>query len=185
MRSGLRSTTSWRSVSSGRRRLAAVSVIAAALALAAAAPAATSVRFKGRTKDGGPVSFRLGNGSVSRFQASVSVTCVSAAPARAESEIYLVAPDRSAKLGHNGRFTLKLDRPKQQFQGETGKVIRTLYSVKATVAGNVPGHSAAGTVNVTYSTFWNAYNPATGFSQLTLASGSSGKAKIRWTAAQQ
>ncbi len=33
----------------------------------------------------------------------------------------------------------------------------------------VAGRSASGTVKVAYNTFWSAYNPGTGFYQLTLA----------------
>ena len=156
---------------------------AGALSVAAVAPAATTARYEGKTKAGGPVSFRLSNGSVKRFQASVSVVCVSAAPARTASEVYVVAPDRSAKLGRKHQFTIMVRKPKQQFQDETGKVIQTLYSVKATVEGKVPARSAAGTVKVSYNKYWNAYDPATGSFKLTIAACFGGRTS--WTAKQK
>ncbi len=128
------------------------------------------------------MSFRVGGDTVKRFQASVTVTCISVAPTRSDTEIYVVAPAASAKLSRTDRFTLKLDLPKQQFTDSTGKVIETLYSVKASVEGRVPGHSAQGTVKVSYNKYWTAYDPSSGFYVLTPASCFSGKTKVPWHA---
>ena len=165
-----------------RHTLVPALVLLGALMATALALAAAGTSYKGKTKDGGPVSFGLAGGSVSRFQASVSVSCVSAAPARSEARVYVVAAERPARLATGSRFTVKLNKPKEQFTDQTGKVIATLYSVKATVKGKVAGRSASGTVKVSYNTFWTAYNPATGFYQLTLASCFSGKTEMPWTA---
>jgi hypothetical protein len=163
-------------------RLLASLVLAGVLSATALAPAATNPGYHGKTKDGGPVSFRLTGGAVERFQASVSTSCISAAPARSETSLYVVASAKPVKLDRKSRFTVNLNRPKEQFKDQTGKVIATLYSVKASVQGRVAGHSASGTVKVTYNKFWTAYDPSTGFYQLTLASCFSGHAATPWTA---
>jgi hypothetical protein len=93
--------------------------------------------------------------------------------------------EKPAKLDGKSRFTVKLNKPKEQFKDQTGKVIATLYSVKATVQGRLSGRSASGTVKVTYNKFWTAYNPVTGFYQLTLAACFSGKTATPWAATRQ
>lgn len=147
--------------------------------------AAAAAKYEGRVKGAGPLSFRLGNDTVRRFQASVTVTCISVTPARSETEVYVVAPTSAAKLTRTDRFDLKVDLPKQQFTDSSGKVIETLYSVKASVEGRVPGKSASGTLKVSYNKYWTAYNPSTGFYALTPASCFSGQAKIPWNASRK
>jgi hypothetical protein len=64
-----------------------------ALAIFAVTPlaqAATS-RYAGKVKNGGPVSFQVSGSSLKRLQASVSVSCVSVAPARSGIDIHIVA----------------------------------------------------------------------------------------------
>ena len=170
-----------------RRRLRAVSALTAfsVLAVAALGLAASAAKYQGKTKGGGAVSFQVAGGSVRRFQASVSVSCISAASSRSETSIYVVAPEKPGRLDGRSRFTLTVNKPKEQFKDATGKIIATLYSVKATVQGRAAGRSASGTVKVTYNTYWMAYNPATGFSQLALAACFSGKTAIPWTAKQK
>ena len=168
-----------------RHRIAGALAAAGTLSVAALAPAATTTRYEGKVRNAGPVSFRVSNGSVKRFQASMTVSCISSAPARSATEIYVIAPDASAKLGRNNQFTLKLDKPKQQFRDKSGKIIQTLYAVKATVEGKVPGRSAAGTAKVSYNKYWTAYNPGTGFYVLTIAACFSGKAKTPWAAGRK
>jgi hypothetical protein len=112
-------------------------------------------------RDGrGAVSFRLGSGAVKRVQASVTMTCISAAPTRSDIEIYIVAPSATAKSSRTGRFSFKLALPKQQFTDSDGQVTETLYSVKASVEGRIPGHSSSGTVKVSYNKYWTAYDPS-------------------------
>lgn len=164
-----------------RIRLIFALVALGALSIAALALAATT-KYEGKVKHAGPVSFRVGHGSVKRFQASMNVSCVSAAPPRSDVEVYVVAPGKSAKLGKGGRFAMNVKLPKQQFRDKTGHIIQTLYSVKTSVKGNVRAHSADGTVKVSYNKYWTAYNPGTGYYVLTIASCFSGKAPVRWTA---
>lgn len=167
-----------------RRRRSARTLLIAGIALLAlcASAFAASAKYTGSVTGGGAVSFRLGGDTVKRFQASVTVTCVSVAPARSDTEIYVVAPSASAELSRTDRFALKLDLPKQQFTDSTGEVIETLYAVKASVEGRVPGHSSSGTVKVSYNKYWTAYDPSTGFFVLTPVSCFSGKTKVPWHA---
>ena len=165
-----------------RHRIVGALAAAGTLSVAALATASATTRYEGKVRNAGPVSFRVSSGSVKRFQASMTVSCVSVAPARSAIEIYVIAPDASAKLGRNSQFTFKLNKPKQQFRDKSGKVLQTLYSVKATVEGKVPGRSASGTAKVSYNKFWAAYNPGTGYYVFTSASCFSGKAKTPWTA---
>ena len=72
------------------------------------------------------------------------------APARSDTEVYVVAPSAAARLTHSGRFSLKLDLPKQPLTDERGEVQETLYSVKASVEGKLHGDSANGTLKVSY-----------------------------------
>lgn len=157
-------------------------LVFALVALAAPAAAAAGAKYEGSVTGGGPLSFRLGNDKVKRFQASVTVTCISAAPVRSDIEVYVVAPAATAALTRSGRFSLRLELPKQQLTDESGEVVETLYSVKASVEGKVSGRSAAGTVKVSYNKYWTAYDPSTGFYTLTIASCFSGKARIPWHA---
>lgn len=158
----------------------AAAALAAAALLAGAAPGAAATRFTGKTRNGGAVSFRVSGGAVSRFRATLSITCVSAAPARTASTIYVVAPQGALRLSRGGAFAFSFKRAKEQF-GEPGKgVLQTLYAVRGTGRGSVSGRRASGTVKATYNINWLAYNPATGFSTLTVAACFS--AKTAWTA---
>ena len=62
-----------------RTRVAAAFTAAAALAVTGLAPAATTKRYTGKVRNAGPVTFALSGASVKRFQASMNMSCVSAA----------------------------------------------------------------------------------------------------------
>jgi hypothetical protein len=154
---------------SAARPWAAAALVANAAALAPAGPAgAATTRFTGKTSHGGAVSFRVSGGAVSRFQATLSITCISAAPASSRSTIYVVAPAAPARLSRRGAFSFSFKRAKEQFRVPV-KVRQTLYAVRGTGRGTVSGRRASGTVKATYNVNWLAYNPATGFSTLTIA----------------
>jgi hypothetical protein len=159
-----------------------LALVFALVALVAPA-AAAGAKYEGSVTGGGPLSFRLAGEKVKRFQASVTVTCISVAPARSDIEAYVVAPSAVAPVNRSGRFSLKLELPKQQLTDESGEIVDTLYSVKASVEGKLHGHSASGTVKVSYNKYWTAYDPVTGYYVLTIASCFSGKTKIPWHAA--
>ncbi len=55
------------------------------------------------------------------------------APARAASAVYVVAPDRSAKLGTKHQFTIEVRKPKQQFQ--TPKLLLADSGMAAALVG--------------------------------------------------
>jgi hypothetical protein len=114
---------------------------ATALTLAAIGQAATT-RYQGKVKGAGPVSFRLTGSTVARFQASLSVACVSSSGGK--NETYLLTPQRSAKLDKTGRFTLTYKNPKL-----VGGPF-PLYKIDATVRGKVGKGQASGTLRVSY-----------------------------------
>lgn len=147
----------------------AVAGLATVALLGAAAPAPAATRFSGKTRNGGAVSFRVSGGAVSRFQATLSITCVSAAPARTASMIYVVAPAAPSRVSKRGTFSFSFKRAKEQFRTPKTGILQTLYAVRGTGRGAIAGRRASGTVKVTYSLNWLAYNPATGFSTLTIA----------------
>lgn len=152
--------------------LAALGVLSGA----ALASAATTQRYTGKVKGAGHVSFQLLNGKVQRFQASMTLICVSVAPVRSSTDVYVIAQDGSAKLDHKGQFSFKINLPKQQFKDKNGKIIATFYSVKASVKGKVSGRSASGTAKVTYNK--NALSGGT----IVVVSCTSGKTDITWAA---
>lgn len=166
----------------GAGRPSAAAALAAAALLASAVPAAAATRFAGKTRNGGAVSFRVSGGAVSRFQATLSITCVSAAPARSASTIYVVAPAAPSRVSRRGTFSFSFKRAKEQFRTPKTGILQTLYAVRGTGRGTVAGRRASGTVKVTYNLNWLAYNPATGFSTLTIAACFS--ATNAWTARQ-
>jgi len=143
------------------------------------AAGAATTRYAGKTHDRGAVSFRLSGRVISRYQAAVSVLCISVAPARSTRVTYVVAPRSVARTSPAGSFAFSFKRPKEQFTLPGKGIVQTLYSVTARVQGKVRGRAASGSVKVNYNTFWLAYNPATGFSLLTLASCFG---KTTWTA---
>lgn len=160
------------------RRGTPLLAVAALAALSGAVIAASPTQdYKGKVKGAGPVSFQLRQGKVKRFQASMTVSCVSAvAPGLAKTQTYVIAPAGSARVDRKGGFTLKVDLPKQQFADETGKVIATLYSVKANVKGKLSGRNALGTAKVSYNR-----NQLSG-STIVIVACTSGKTPIKWTA---
>lgn len=159
-----------------RVRRGALGLAVAALVSGAVIAAAATQGYKGKVKGAGPVSFQLRDGKVKRFQASMTVSCVSVAAGLAKTEVYVIAPAGSAKLDRKGKFKLKVDLPKQQFVDEKGNVIATLYSVKADVNGKLSGRKAEGTAKVTYNR-----NQMSG-STFVVVSCTSGKTPIQWTA---
>ena len=148
------------------RRITAILAASATVAAAGFASAATTKRYAGKVKNAGPVTFQVKAGSVRTFRASVSVRCGSSSTGQSES--YLVAPTRTAKLDKHGRFTLRFAKDKQ-----TGGPF-PLYKINATVRGRVSGASSSGTVEVTY------YKNALVSGRLVLMGCGSGK--LNWTA---
>lgn len=152
-----------------------VLTVVVALSVSAIAVAGTQ-SYRGKVKGAGAVSFQLRAGKVGRFRASMTVSCVSATSGFARTEVYVIAPSGSAKLDRNGRFKFKVHLPKQQFVDAKGKVIATLYSVRAEVTGKVTGRNAEGTAKVTYNR-----NRLAGLAIVVVAC-TSGKPPIKWTA---
>ena len=159
------------------RRVAIASLVV--LCAAGIASASGTQRFKGKVHGGGPVTFQLSSGKVKRFQASMTVSCVSLASASGGLEDYVIAPAAPAKVDRHGRFKFKLYLPKQQFADDSGKILATLYSVRAEVKGTVTGRLAKGTAKVSYNR-----NELSG-STIVIVACASGKTPTKWSATRQ
>ena len=94
------------------RRAASVAVAAGLLTLASPAVAAAP-SYKGKVKGGGAITFQVSGGAVRHLNANVTVLCSSVAPARSETSVYVVAPQKPARIARNGTFTAKVDLKKQ------------------------------------------------------------------------
>jgi hypothetical protein len=117
-----------------RRHIRVLAVLVLALALVSAAASATAgARFRGKTKDGFPVTFRTTAKKVVGFKTTVVANCISASSNR--SDVYpvlmLQSPHRLAK----GRFKIT-------FGGKS--------STHITVTGHVKARSASGRISVRY-----------------------------------
>jgi len=130
-----------------RRRLWIAWILAlAALALIPVASAGASGHYKGKTKQKEPVAFRATSSSVVGFTATASVFCMSANKSEIEIRSIAASP-HTGRITAGGKFTLKYVKGGDH----------------VTVSGKVGSSSASGRLEIRYSKWWQAFNPATGY----------------------
>ena len=117
-----------------RNRLAATAVLTLALAIPAVAPAATGGKYKGKTEQNRPVTFKVSKGKVKSFEAGINVFCIGDG-----IKFNAVIPPKAMKLKKGGKFSYK-GRDK-------------LDSSNIEIKGKVRGGKASGTVSMTYSQY--------------------------------
>jgi hypothetical protein len=113
----------------------------AALVLAGAVSAAAGGRYKGKTKQGRPVSFRVTKSSVIGFKLTGNAICISAH--KSEMETYPLVVKKKGKLKAGGKFVISYI-----------KHVHGTTNVK--VSGRVSGNSASGRVILHYDKVWSA-----------------------------
>lgn len=120
-----------------RSRVVAVFLLAA-LVLGSAVSASTGGRYKGKTKQGLSVAFRVSGSSLTGFVLSGSAICISAS--KSATEIYPVKAPKAGKLSAGGGFTISYVK----------------NTTHATITGKVSGSSASGRINLHYTKLWQA-----------------------------
>lgn len=113
----------------------------AALVLVGAVSAAAGGRYKGKTKQGLPVSFRATQSSVIGFKLAGNASCISAH--KSAMETYPLVVKKKGKLKAGGRFVIEYELH-----------VRGTTHVK--VSGRVSGSSASGRVILHYDKVWSA-----------------------------
>ena len=135
-----------------RNRLAATAALTLALAIPAVAPAAIAGKYKGKTEQNRPVTFKVSKGKVKVFEAGINVFCIGDG-----IKFNAVIPPKAMKVKKGGKFAYK-GRDK-------------IDSANIEITGRVKGKKASGKISMTYS----QYDASSGLFQ-----GCSGKAK--WSA---
>ncbi|MGD0166764.1 MAG: hypothetical protein ABSC51_05665 [Gaiellaceae bacterium] len=119
------------------RRLRAVSAfLIAALVLASAVAASGGGLYKGKSKQGLPVSFRVSGTAVKSFSLTGNAICISAS--KSANESYVLRSAKTGKLSGRGAFTISY--------------VKNTTHVKIT--GKVSGKSASGRVELHYTKLW-------------------------------
>ena len=134
-----------------RNRIAAVAALTLALTVPAVAPAATGGKYKGKTEQNRPVTFKVSKGKVKSFEAGINVFCIGDG-----LKFNAVIPPKAMKLKKGGKFSYK-GRDK-------------IDSANIEISGRVKGKKASGKISMTYS----QYDASTG-----MFNGCSGEAKFK------
>jgi hypothetical protein len=132
-------------------RKTALLVVVLSLALTAPIALAAGGKYKGKTEQNRPVTFKVSKGKVKSFEAGANVFCIGDG-----IKSNAVIPPKAMKLKKGGKFSYK-GRDK-------------IDSANIEIKGKVKGKQASGTISMTYS----QYDASTG--QFT---GCSGKAKFK------
>jgi hypothetical protein len=115
-------------------RLAATAALTLALTIPAVAPAATGGKYKGKTEQNRPVTFKVSKGKVKSFEAGINVFCIGDG-----IKFNAVIPPKAMKLKKGGKFSYKgRDR---------------INSANIEIKGRVKGSKASGKISMTYSQY--------------------------------
>ncbi len=110
-------------------------VLIAALMLAGAAAAGGGL-YKGKSKQGMPVSFRVSGSSVKNFSLTGNALCIAAS--KSGNESYVLKSPNAGHLSGGGAFTISY--------------VKNTTHVKIT--GKVSGNSSSGRVELHYTKLW-------------------------------
>ncbi len=118
-----------------KTRSTALVAVLCALPLALPAPGlGAGAKFKGKTAQNRPVTFKLAGGKVKNFQAGVNVFCIGQG-----IEFNAAIPPKAMKVKKNGKFSYK-GRDKTD-------------GANIEIKGKIAGSTATGKVSMTYSTY--------------------------------
>lgn len=134
-----------------RNHAAAIAALSLALTIPAVAPAATGGKYKGKTEQSRPITFRVSKGKVKSFEGGINVFCIGSG-----IEFNAVIPPKAMKLKKGGKFSYK-GRDK-------------IDSANIEIKGRVKGKKASGKISMTHT----RYDGSTGMFQ-----GCSGEAKFK------
>jgi len=113
----------------------------AALVLVGAVSAGAGGRYKGKTKQGLPVSFRVSGSFVTGFKLTGNAICISSH--KSVMEIYPLVVKKEGKLKAGGKFVISYE-------------LHVNGTTHVEVSGRVSGSSASGRVILHYDKLWSA-----------------------------